>query len=33
VNLESPRPISSENPNTIVFDATKSYDPDTMSRK
>lgn len=33
VNLSDPAPLSSERPNTIVFDASKSYDPDTMSRK
>lgn len=33
VNLAEPSPLSSERPNTIVFDASKSYDPDTMSRK
>lgn len=33
VNLESPVPMSQEKPNTFVFDASKSYDPDTMSTK
>ena len=33
VTIDSPRPISNEKPNTIVFDASKSYDPDTSSRK
>lgn len=31
VNLENPTPISKERPNTIVFNASKSYDPDTKS--
>lgn len=33
INLNSPQSLSNEKPNTIVFDASKSYDPDTMSRK
>ncbi len=33
VNLNNPVPLSKEQPNTIVLDASKSYDPDTMSRK
>lgn len=33
VTIDTPRPIKTEKPNTIVFDATKSYDPDTNSRK
>ncbi len=33
VTIDSPRPISSEKPNVITFDASKSYDPDTSSRK
>jgi PKD repeat protein len=33
VSIDTPRPLSSEKPNTIVFDASKSYDPDTSSRK
>jgi len=33
INLDSPRALSTETPNTLVFDASKSYDPDTMSRK
>jgi PKD repeat protein/type IV secretory pathway VirB2 component (pilin) len=33
VNLENPISISTEKPNTFVFDASKSYDPDTMSNK
>lgn len=33
VTIDNPRPVKSEKPNTIVFDATKSYDPDTNSRK
>ena len=32
VNLESPKSVSTEKPNTFVFDARKSYDPDTMSK-
>lgn len=31
VNLETPTPLSKERPNTIVFNASKSYDPDTKS--
>jgi PKD repeat protein len=33
VTIDNPRPNSSEKPNTITFDASKSYDPDTSSRK
>lgn len=33
VTIDSPRPIKNEKPNTIVFDASKSYDPDTNSRR
>lgn len=33
VDLENPVAISSEKPNTFIFDASKSYDPDTMSTK
>lgn len=32
-NLDMPKSVNSEKPNTIIFDASKSYDPDTMSRK
>lgn len=32
-SLELPKPISNEQPNTFVFDASRSYDPDTNSRK
>lgn len=32
ITLESPQPISNERPDTFVFDASKSYDPDTMSK-
>ena len=32
-NLESPKPANTETPNILVFDASKSYDPDTMGRK
>ncbi len=31
--LDPPKPISSERPNTFVFDASKSFDPDTNSRQ
>ncbi len=30
VNLDMPKAISNETPNIITFDASKSYDPDTM---
>jgi PKD repeat protein len=33
VNLDTPKVLSSETPNIITFDASKSYDPDTMGRK
>jgi PKD repeat protein len=33
VSIDTPRPVAPERPNTIVFDASKSYDPDTSSRK
>jgi PKD repeat protein/type IV secretory pathway VirB2 component (pilin) len=33
VTIDTPRPIAQEKPNAIVFDASKSYDPDTSSRK
>ncbi len=33
VNLESPKPANNETPNILIFDASKSYDPDTMGRK
>jgi PKD repeat protein len=33
VNLESPKTISPERPNTIVFDASRSFDLDTKSAK
>jgi PKD repeat protein len=33
VTIDTPHPVNSEKPNTIVFDASKSYDPDTSSRK
>ena len=32
VNLESPKSVSTEKPNTFVFDARKSYDTDTISK-
>lgn len=31
--MDNPKPIRDENPNTFIFDATKSYDPDTNSRQ
>lgn len=33
VNLAEPAPISPEKPNTILFDASRSFDPDTASAK
>jgi PKD repeat protein/type IV secretory pathway VirB2 component (pilin) len=33
INLAMPISQSNEKPNVILFDASKSYDPDTMSRK
>jgi hypothetical protein len=33
VTIDNPHPIRSERPNTMVFDASKSYDPDSNSRK
>jgi PKD repeat protein len=33
INLDSPIAANSESPGVITFDASKSYDPDTMSRK
>ena len=33
ITIDNVSPINSEKPNTIVFDATKSYDPDSNSRK
>jgi hypothetical protein len=33
VNLDTPVPISKEKPNTIVFDATRSFDLDTKSAR
>lgn len=33
INLEPPLPVSSEQPNIILFSAKKTYDPDTMSVK
>lgn len=29
INLDSPKPLSTEKPNTILFDASRSFDPDT----
>ena len=33
VNLDVPKSLNEENPNTFVFDASRSYDPDTNSRE
>ncbi len=33
VAIDSPKPVKNEKPNVILFDATKSYDPDSNSRK
>ncbi len=33
INLDSPKPVSTEKPNTIIFDASRSYDPDSKSAK
>ena len=33
VNMESPRMMSSERPNTLIFDGSRSFDPDTKSAK
>ncbi len=33
INLMAPAPQSKEKPNTIVFDASRSFDPDSLSRK
>lgn len=33
ITIDNVWPINSEKPNTIIFDATKSYDPDSNSRK
>ncbi len=33
INLDTPRSISTEKPNTIVFDASRSYDPDSNNAK
>ncbi len=33
VSIDSPKPYNSEKPNTFIFDAGKSYDPDSNSRK
>lgn len=32
VNLDTPKILNEENPNIFVFDASRSYDPDTNSR-
>lgn len=31
--LDAPKPISTERPNTFIFDASRSFDPDTNSRQ
>lgn len=31
VNLDTPKALSSERPNILHFDASKSYDPDTKN--
>jgi PKD repeat protein len=33
INLDTPRSISTEKPNTILFDASRSYDPDNNTTK
>lgn len=33
VNFDTPKPISPEKPNTIIFDASRSFDPDTGNAK
>lgn len=33
VNFDSPRALSTEKPNTIIFDASRSFDPDSSSAK
>jgi PKD repeat protein len=33
INLEAPQAVSTEKPNIFVFNAQKSYDPDTKSKK
>lgn len=33
INLDTPRQISTEKPNTLLFDASRSYDPDTNNAK
>lgn len=33
VNLETPKPVSREKPNTFIFDASRSFDPDTNTSK
>jgi PKD repeat protein len=33
INLDTPRFVTSERPNTLIFDASKSYDPDTNNAK
>ena len=31
--LDAPKSLNSEQPNTFIFDASRSYDPDTNSRQ
>jgi hypothetical protein len=33
INLDTPRAINTEKPNTILFDASRSYDPDKNNAK
>lgn len=33
INLDAPKSVSSEKPNTIIFDASRTYDPDTKNSK
>jgi len=33
VSIDSPKPYNNEKPNIFIFDAGKSYDPDSNSRK
>lgn len=33
ISIDNPRSINNEKPNTFIFDASRSYDPDTSSKK
>lgn len=33
INLDTPHSISTEKPNTMLFDASRSYDPDNNNAK